>query len=227
MAIFRKIHVSFWGDPFVESLTPEQKFFYLYLLTNKSTTQCGIYEATIRQMCFDTGYNEETVKKLLKYFIDQDKVRYSLSSKELAIKNWPKYNDSASPKVKACIKRELKTVKDRVLIQYLYSISTELYSMDTHSQEEEEQEREEEQESQFSAFAKQLKSDRLFIEQTCQMWAMTEQQFGDMIQGFMMAQQGIGKVWKDYHDCKSNFFSWGKKDNRYLKFKPKKREAVQ
>jgi len=44
MAIFRKIHVQFWGDIFIQSLTPEQKFFFLYLLTNERTKQCGVYE---------------------------------------------------------------------------------------------------------------------------------------------------------------------------------------
>ena len=59
--------------------------------------------------------------------------------KEIALKNWVKYNDSNSPKVKACIDNELKKVKNRVLIQYIYSI-------DTHTQEEEEQEEDKEQE---------------------------------------------------------------------------------
>jgi len=139
MAIFRKVHVSFWRDEFIEGLTPEQKYFYLYLLTNDRTTQCGIYEITIRQMCFDTGYNDETIKKLLEYFISKGRLMYSDSTKEIALKNWSKYNDSNSPKVRACIDKELIKVKNRVLIEYLYSI-------DTHTQEEEEQEEEKEEE---------------------------------------------------------------------------------
>jgi hypothetical protein len=141
MAIFRKVHVTFWRDEFVEGLTPEQKFFYLYLLTNDRTTQCGIYEITIKQMCYDTGYNDDTIKKLIEYFIGTGKVRYSNDTKEIALKNWVKYNDSNSPKVKACIDNELKKVKNRVLIQYIYSI-------DTHTQEEEEEEEDKEQEQQ-------------------------------------------------------------------------------
>ena len=139
MAIFRKVHVTFWRDEFVESLTPEQKFFYLYLLTNDRTTQCGIYEITIKQMCYDTGYNDDTINKLIYYFVGTGKVRYSNETKEIALKNWVKYNDSNSPKVKACIDNELKKVKNRVLIQYIYS-------MDTHLQEEQEQEEEKEKE---------------------------------------------------------------------------------
>jgi hypothetical protein len=139
MAIFRKIHVSFWRDEFIESLTPEQKYFYLYLMTNDRTRQCGIYEITIRQIGYDTGYNEETIKKLINFFVFKGKIKYSETTKEVALKNWGKYNDSTSPKVKICIDKELLLVKDRVLIEYLYST-------DTHSQEEEEEEQEQKEE---------------------------------------------------------------------------------
>lgn len=156
MAIFRKVHVAFWKDSFIETLTPEQKYFYLYLITNDNTKQCGIYEISFRQICFDTGYNQETVLKLIKFFTESGKVKYSETTKEMALKNWGKYNDSTSPKVKACIKNELKKVKDTLLIQYVYSMDTVsnqvLNSIDTHSQEEreEEQEKEREQEEEIA-----------------------------------------------------------------------------
>jgi hypothetical protein len=145
MAIFRKVHVTFWRDEFVESLTPEQKFFYLYLLTNDRTTQCGIYEITVKQMCYDTGYNEDTIKKLIDFFIGTEKLKYSQFSKEMALKNWVKYNDSNSPKVKSCIDKELLKVKDKVLIQYIYSIDTQ-----TQEEEEEEEEKEKKQEQEIN-----------------------------------------------------------------------------
>lgn len=44
MAIYRKIHISFWQDPFVLKLTPEEKYFYIYLMTNSKTNQLGCYE---------------------------------------------------------------------------------------------------------------------------------------------------------------------------------------
>ena len=90
-------------------------------------------------MCFDTGYNDETIKKLILFFINAGKLVYSEHTKEIALKNWTKYNDSNSPKVRSCIEKELLKVKDRVLIEYLYS-------MDTHTKEEEEQEEEQEKE---------------------------------------------------------------------------------
>ncbi len=139
MAAFRKISVSFWSDSFVGELTPEQKYFYLYLMTNDKTTQCGIYETSIRKMAFDTGYNTETIQKLLDFFQETNKIRWSKETNEVALLNWVKFNDSNSPKVLACIEKELKQIKNRVLIQYLYS-------MDTESQKEEEKEEEEEKE---------------------------------------------------------------------------------
>jgi len=138
MAAFRKISVTFWSDSFIGDLTPEQKYFYLYLMTNDKTTQCGIYETSIRKICFDTGYNSETVLKLLDFFQEKNKIRFSKETNEIALLNWVKFNDSNSPKVLSCVEKELKNVKNTVLIQYLYS-------MDTQSQEEEEEEKQEEE----------------------------------------------------------------------------------
>lgn len=121
MAIFRKVHISFWSDVFVQSLTPEQKFFYLYLITNEKTKQCGIYEITLRQISYDTGYNIDTVNKLLSFFIDASKVRYSADTQEMAIKNWDKYNGSKSPDVQNLVNKELKSIKDTTLSQWLHS----------------------------------------------------------------------------------------------------------
>ena len=157
MAAFRKISVTFWSDSFVGELTPEQKYFYLYLMTNDKTTQCGIYETSIRKMSFDTGYNQETVLKLIAFFEEQNKIRFSKETNEIALLNWVRYNDSTSPKVMACVEKELLKVKNRVLIEYLYS-------MDTHPQEEEEEEKEKEyqKEEEKEAFYIPTERDILF-----------------------------------------------------------------
>jgi hypothetical protein len=147
MAIFRKVHTSFWSDTFISDLDKDKKLFYLYILTNERTTQCGIYEISKKQISFDLGYSIDTVCKLLQYFIKLGKIRYNEQTKELAVGNWLKYNGSTSPKVKSCIDKEFSKVKDRVLIEYIYSI-------DTHPQEEEEEEEEQERERKSESFYK-------------------------------------------------------------------------
>jgi len=140
MAIFRKVHTSFWSDTFISDLDRDRKLFYLYLITNERTKQCGIYEISKRQIAFDLCVNVDTVSKQLAYFIEQNKIMYNDLTKELAIKNWNKYNSSSSPKVQSCINKELQHVKDTVLIEYIKGIYTA-------SQEEQEEEQEEEQDS--------------------------------------------------------------------------------
>ena len=68
MAIFRKIHVTFWSYSFISELKDRERIFYLYLLTNEKTTQCGVYEITKKQIAFDLGYSTDTVSILLNNF---------------------------------------------------------------------------------------------------------------------------------------------------------------
>lgn len=137
MAIFRKIHTQIWSDPFFSELESDKKIFYLYILTNERTRQCGIYEISKKHIAFDLGITIDKVSKLISYFTSVGKIKFSDSTNEIAVKNWAKYNYSTSPKVVKCIESEIKLVKNRVLIEYIYSI-------DTVSQEEEEQEEEQE-----------------------------------------------------------------------------------
>jgi hypothetical protein len=139
MAIYRQVHTSFWQDQFVLSLTPEEKYFYLYLMTNSKTKQCGIYELPLQVAQIETGYNRETVMKLIQKFIEHGKVMFDWETNEVALKNWTKYNPDKNPKIKACVLKELKSVKNILLIPYVYPI-------DRVSQQEEEQEKEEEEE---------------------------------------------------------------------------------
>ncbi|WP_231597694.1 hypothetical protein [Bacillus sp. SA1-12] len=47
MAKYRMVRTEFWRDSIaLDEMTPEDKYFYLYLLTNPKTTQIGIYRIT-------------------------------------------------------------------------------------------------------------------------------------------------------------------------------------
>ncbi|WP_335384679.1 DnaD domain protein [Neobacillus drentensis] len=116
------VRTDFWKNPIVsEEMTPEDKYFYLYLLTNPQTTQIGIYRITKKQMAFDLGYSIESVHSLMERFIDHHKlIRYNPETRELAIKNWGKDNLHKGGKpVMDCIYSELKDVEDTSLIQYV------------------------------------------------------------------------------------------------------------
>jgi DnaD/phage-associated family protein len=122
LAKFRKVRVDFWMDPIAsEEMTPEDKYFYLYLLTNPRTTQIGIYKITKKQMAFDMGYSIESVQSLMERFIRHHQlIRYNPETRELAIKNWGENNfDKAGKPMMDCIFSELKKVVDVSMIPFV------------------------------------------------------------------------------------------------------------
>ena len=126
MALFRKVHMTFWDDPDVLEWTVEEKLFYLYLLTNPRTSLCGIYEFNVKKAVFETGITIKKIQDLLGIFQDRDRIYYSEDTREIAIKNWQRHNKSSSPKASACIEKEYNTVKNTVLIEYVTGKNTVL-----------------------------------------------------------------------------------------------------
>ncbi|PHD95896.1 hypothetical protein COF59_29525 [Bacillus pseudomycoides] len=116
MAVYRNVQVNFWQDDFVLDLTPEERYFYIYLLTCSKTTQCGIYPLPKRLAEIETGYNRETVEKLLQRFVEYGKILYDAETKELCILNWLRYNPVTNTNMEKCVLRELKTVKSKEFV---------------------------------------------------------------------------------------------------------------
>ena len=121
MAVYRHIHIDYWQDGFVLDLTPEEKYFYIYLMTNSKTSQCGLYELPKRIIETETGYNRETVDKLLNRFIDYKKIVYCEETREVFLMNWIKHNKIVSPKVKKCVYEELKKIKSMDLVNLFFN----------------------------------------------------------------------------------------------------------
>ena len=72
---FRLVYTDFWEDPKVmEEMTPEDRYFYLYLLTNPHTNMIGIYQILKKQMAFELGYSPESINSLLDRFINHHKL---------------------------------------------------------------------------------------------------------------------------------------------------------
>ncbi|PHB04645.1 hypothetical protein COE81_21115 [Bacillus wiedmannii] len=116
MAVYRTVQVNFWQDDFVLDLTPEERYFYVYLLTCSKTTQCGIFPFPKRLAEMETGYNRETVDKLVQRFIDYGKILYDAETRELFVLNWLRYNPVTNTNVEKCVLRELKGVKNKEFV---------------------------------------------------------------------------------------------------------------
>lgn len=132
---YRNVSQSFWTDSKIDDdFTPEEKYFFLYLLTNPHTSVCGCYEISMKQMERETGYNCDTVSRLISRMQDVHKViRYDDQTKEVLIVNWPKYNWTKSEKLISAVVAAAEHIKsaafkkyiiDTVSIRYGYSSET-------------------------------------------------------------------------------------------------------
>ena len=121
----RMIDTDVWSDPkFTDDFTPEDKYFWLFLLTTRYGNLSGVFQLTYNQIAQDMGYSIETVKNLIFRFTKIHKmIDYDERTQEVFIFNWYKYNWSRSPKAEANIMRfanDLKSEKYRNAITNMY-----------------------------------------------------------------------------------------------------------
>lgn len=122
MALYRMIRCDFWEDLEVfDEMTIEDRYFYLYLLTNFKTTQIGIYRISKKKISTETDLSIEKVHSLVDRFVNHHKlIRYNPVTREVAIRNWGKHNLNKGGKpMMDCIKSELKQVIDMSLIPFI------------------------------------------------------------------------------------------------------------
>lgn len=124
MAIYRNVQLSFWTDNKIEDdFTPEDKYFYLYLLTNPQTNLCGCYEVSYSQLTNQTGYSKDTINRLIDRFENVHKViRFNKSTKEMLILRWYKYNWSKSEKTLTGVENVAKHIKCEEFREYVFEI---------------------------------------------------------------------------------------------------------
>ena len=117
--------MSFWTDPKVDDdFTPEDKYFYLYLLTNPHTNICGCYEISMKQMERETGYNVDTVKRLIKRMeTEHDIIRYDSKTKEVLLLNWHKYNWTKSQDLLKSVRKLAEDIKSDEFRGYIVNLS--------------------------------------------------------------------------------------------------------
>jgi uncharacterized phage protein (TIGR02220 family) len=119
----RIVSTALWTDrKVVEEFTPEDKYFWLYLLTNPDTTQLGIYPLTIKTAAHRLGYTSDTVRVLLSRFENNyGVIKYSDETGEVAIKNYLRYGISKGGKpVLDLLLKEESQVKDKSLVGYVF-----------------------------------------------------------------------------------------------------------
>lgn len=120
MATQRYISTSFWDDEWIQTLDPSEKLLYLYLMTNPLTNIAGVYKITIRRMCFDTGFNADTVGHILGKF--QKAGKAYIRDEYIVLPSWPQHQKAEDrSKIKKGIDAILESLPPD-LVRYMVSI---------------------------------------------------------------------------------------------------------
>lgn len=115
MEVFTRVERGYWQDEFILQLTPEQRYFYLYLISNNKVNTLGAYVFPMTMSTLELGYNRETVKKLLDHFVEAGKIMYDETTNEVFLLNWPKRNWNKRTATLRALKKDIDALKSPVL----------------------------------------------------------------------------------------------------------------
>lgn len=116
----RIIETSLWNDELIGDFTVDERYFWLYLLTNPHTNILGIYRVSIKTMAFELGFDRLPIEAHLRRFQDDHKLIRVIGD-EIAIKNFLAYGVSkGGTPIECALKKALEQVKNPELILWVY-----------------------------------------------------------------------------------------------------------
>ena len=117
----RMIDTDLWNnEDIIEHFTAEDKYFWLYLLTNPHNKMCGVLKFSPALMARDMGLHKDTIINLIYRF---ERIHQLIicdkETNEIFILNWYKYNWTKSPKIISIIEKEKADVKSSWVIDLI------------------------------------------------------------------------------------------------------------
>ena len=115
MANQRYIHDTIWTDAYFQTLEPDAKLLFIYLLTNEHLEVSGIYQITARTIANETGLERETVNILMADLINANKIIYSEDEHVVGLVNYHKHNGLINnPKYRRAIEKSILKLDESI-----------------------------------------------------------------------------------------------------------------
>lgn len=90
---YRSVQKSMWRDKKFRSLSIEERYLFIYLITNGEYTQnYGVCTATTEELCFATKMKEDVLNSSLSKLVDVGMIEINQEYDEILIVNFHKYN---------------------------------------------------------------------------------------------------------------------------------------
>lgn len=114
MANYRNVYMQFWTDrKVIDNFTANDRYLYLYFLTNPHTSLCGCYEVSMNMAIVETGLTIVEIEESLERLENNlNVIRYSHETGEVLILNWPKYNWTKSGNTGVGVRNGIEAVKN-------------------------------------------------------------------------------------------------------------------
>ncbi len=114
MAKYRSIHEKIWKDPDFELYSSESKLVFIYLCTNGSTSESGIYAITPKTISNETSIKIDSVAKILKSLKN---VMWDEKNNYVYIRRFRLYNGGGAP----------DNIKRAIAAEFLHSSALSLW----------------------------------------------------------------------------------------------------
>ena len=117
----RMVDTDLWNnEDIIEYFTAEDKYFWLYLLTNPHNNICGVMKASPVLIARDMGYSKECIQNLLYRFENVHKaIIVDRETHELLILNWGKFNWNKSPDILKTVEKTMNSINSYYLKEIL------------------------------------------------------------------------------------------------------------
>ena len=128
-----QISCSIWEDDNFLAKTPEFKFFWLYMLTNRHIDICGVIHIADVTISKETGFSLDAVKGFKIAFKEMTKqIDYDDSTNEILILEWYKANWTNSPKFKEGLLSAMQGIASKTLLEAIKSDYGIFYGEETN-----------------------------------------------------------------------------------------------
>ncbi len=123
----RLFPVDMWRTNLMQvKMSPEDRFFWVYINTNPQTTLLGVFPLTVRQIACDLGYDENAIKIIIKRFVDYHKlIKYNWDTGEIAILDYMTWGiKSGGNPITCALNGAYEQLKDKTLVRDVYEYLT-------------------------------------------------------------------------------------------------------
>lgn len=113
---YKTIHETFWTDPKVKTLSPKERFLFLYFITNPHSHYSGLYYLPLSVISEETGLSQSDVRKGIDTLSKGYFIRFDPETSVIWVVKMARYQVNGE-KMVAGIPRHFKALHNSLLIK--------------------------------------------------------------------------------------------------------------